>query len=130
MAQYDNAPRRILLTNGFQVMLEGPGSGRRSLFVLLFHLCLPKEDRCECAEDNWSGILFYGEGFETLSSYNRPPTLVVRGEDCEVGSPFGTAQQNRASFERKNGATRVFGSGCWLPARTNGAARHAGECAE
>ena len=43
---------------------------------------------------------------------------------------FDTAQKNRASFEREDGASWSSGDELDEPARTGGAARHAGQCAE
>jgi hypothetical protein len=75
MAQSNDAPPPGMLTNFFQVTLEAPGAGPRLLSVLLFHRCPMKDDRCECADDASSAILMYEEGFESLSFYDRPPTL-------------------------------------------------------
>src|SRR5437870_2047914 len=89
MAQSKDTPRRKLLTDFFQVTIEEPGAGPRLLSVLLFHRCLLKEDECECTDDTLSGILLYGEGFETLTSYDRPPTLVVKGRPVVLPEPDG-----------------------------------------
>jgi len=49
---------------------------------------------------------------------------------ARVAVPAGTEQKNRASCEQEGGATWAIGRGWKVGARTGGAARHAGQCAE
>jgi hypothetical protein len=86
MAELNDAHWSIMLTDFFQVTWEEAGEGRKLLSVLL-HRCFPKEG--ECAEDNCFGILLYGEGYERISSYGGPPTLVVKDRPLVLPEPDG-----------------------------------------
>jgi hypothetical protein len=84
-----NEDPRHMLTRFFEVKLEEPGCGRKQLLVLIFHLCLPDGDECKWGEQALSGILLYGKGFESIKSYNHPPTLVVNDRPVELPEPDG-----------------------------------------
>ena len=91
MAKSNDDQKRSLGSSFFRVTREESADVRKVLTVLLFSLAIEQDGELVCDEggENSFAILLYGEGFQKLASYSRPPTLLVDDRPLLLPEPDG-----------------------------------------